>query len=202
MVWIRSVKTMYGDYYNWLVDLIEAGPGTAHEDYTSLIHELYLLKYRWQFELDENRAIAGLALRDRYAYEAGVDRAEMSDGPCSVLEMLIGLADVMSQTFDDTVSRWFWEMIGNLNLDHFSDGNYGSCNRYGKHYAGCSPAGHNCRIYMLYAVLRVQRGSDHSGGPGHRRGRKEAGEDILFGMYSLRRTGNGGQRRAHVYICP
>lgn len=126
MVWFRSVKTMHGDYYNWLVDLIEAGPGTAHEDYTSLIHELYLMKYRWQFELDENRAIAGLALRDRYAYEAGVDRAEMSDGPCSVLEMLIGLADVMSQTFDDTVSRWFWEMIGNLHLDHFSDGNYDS----------------------------------------------------------------------------
>ena len=130
MVWIRSVKNMYGDYYNWLVDLIEAGPGTAHEDYTSFIHELYLLKYRWQFELDENRAIAGLALRDRYAYEAGVDRAEMSDGPCSVLEMMIALSfrieeEIMiNSKYGNRTGQWFWNMIVNLGLGKMDDNNF------------------------------------------------------------------------------
>lgn len=114
----------HSDYYAWLLDEIDAGQGAMYSDYQSLIEDLYLLEYRWVFELDENRAAGGINLRSLFAFHFGVDEAELDQGPCSVLEMFVALAKHMHETYGDTASRWFWEMMSNMELDHFCDGVY------------------------------------------------------------------------------
>ena len=74
--------------------------------------------------LDENRAKSGLNLRAVFAFESGVYNEDVHDGPCSVLEMLVALAENIATEAGDFVSKWFWEMISNLELMNCSDENY------------------------------------------------------------------------------
>lgn len=113
----------YGDYYRWLLDRINAGPGAFYCRYQRLIEKLYLTKYEWHFELDANRAVAGQGLRSKFAYEEGVN-CEDSSSPCSVLEMLEALAESMSDTYGYSIAKWFWEMIVNLGLNYCPDDQY------------------------------------------------------------------------------
>lgn len=72
-------------------------------------------------EHDENRALDGIELRREYEEYA---RMAAPSGPCSILEVLIGLARRMAYiTYDpdlsdeDQLSLWFWEMIDNLDIN-------------------------------------------------------------------------------------
>lgn len=105
------------DYYYWLLDKI-----AAYEDYQELLQELYSIPYTWTHELDKNREIAGLQLREEFAYNTGIELQDVAQAPCSVLEALIGLAKYMSEIYGYTIPKWFWEMINNLQLHRFSDG--------------------------------------------------------------------------------
>lgn len=106
---------MYSDYYIWLNSLVQDG---NHEQ---LVRYLYEQEYRWQFVLDENRAAGGLNLRERYSYEAGVNLSDIGTAPCSVLEMLIGLASRMTEILSMDIRDWFWDLMRNLGLDRFDD---------------------------------------------------------------------------------
>ena len=105
----------YSDYYYWLDSLVNDG------DHNTLIRYLYEHPYRWQFTLDENRAAGGVNLRSRYAYEFGVNVQDVGRGPCSILEMLIALADRMTEILTMDIFDWFWDLIRNLGLDKFDD---------------------------------------------------------------------------------
>ena len=105
----------YSDYYLWLDSLVNDG------NHSILIRYLYDHPYRWQFTLDENRAAGGLNLRSKYACENGIDIQDVGCGPCSVLEMLIALADRMTEILDMDIFNWFWTLLSNLGLDRFND---------------------------------------------------------------------------------
>lgn len=115
----------YSDYYQWLLSRISADPISTdpYSNYQTLLEELYSIPYTWTHELDRNREIAGLQLREEFAYNSGFDQSGMEQTPCSVLEMLIALAEYMAEIYGYTLSKWFWEMISNMKLDHFTDGN-------------------------------------------------------------------------------
>ncbi|WP_130837543.1 hypothetical protein [Lachnoclostridium sp. Marseille-P6806] len=107
---------MTNDYLDWLIKTYGI-PG-----YTKLLAHLHDVGFRYQMVLDENRAYAGLKLRDAYAFEAGVYQSDVADGPCSVLEMLIGLSiDLVYQTGLKTPEEFLDELLGNLALDDYSD---------------------------------------------------------------------------------
>ncbi len=108
----------YSTYYLWLHSLVDDG------NHDELIRYLHSQPYRWQFILDENRAAGGLNLRNKYAYEAGVNIEDVGAGPCSVLEMLIGLADRMTEILTAEIFDWFWDLMRNLGLDKFNDSNF------------------------------------------------------------------------------
>ena len=65
--------------------------------------------------MDRNRALDGLALRDKYGYSGDPD-----EEPCTVLEMLIALSLRIENQFmtnydeGDRTSMWFWIMITNI----------------------------------------------------------------------------------------
>lgn len=105
----------YSDYYLWLDSLVNDG---NHE---RLIRYLYDQPYRWQFTLDENRAAGGINLRRSYAYNNGIDFTDVKVGPCSILEMLIALADRMVDILTMDIRDWFWDILKNLGLDRFDD---------------------------------------------------------------------------------
>lgn len=105
----------YSDYYLWLESLVNDG------NHSKLIRYLYEQPYRWQFTLDENRAAGGLNLRSRYAYDNGVNVQDVGIGPCSILEMLIALADRMVEILTMDIYDWFWDLMLNLNLIKFDD---------------------------------------------------------------------------------
>ncbi len=105
----------YSDYYIWLKSLVD---DCRHD---KLLLYLYKQPYRWQFELDSNRAAGGLNLRNKFAYESGVDPQDVGDGPCSILEMLIALNDRMTEFVCSDIYEWFWALIHNLKLDQFDD---------------------------------------------------------------------------------
>ena len=109
---------MYSDYYLWLESLVNDG------NHSRLIRYLYEQPYRWQFTLDENRAAGGLNLRRRYACENGINLQDVGVGPCSILEMLIALADRMVEILTMDIWDWFWDLMYNLGLDRFDDVNF------------------------------------------------------------------------------
>lgn len=107
------------DYFYWLCNRA-APPG-----YLKLLTKLADTNYIWQFQLDSNRAKAGTNLRDDYAYEEGVYRSDVADGPCSCLEMLVALSiDISEQSGAGDERKFFSELLNNLNLLADDDSHY------------------------------------------------------------------------------
>ena len=113
----------YSDYYMWLIDRVDVLHGEK-SNYLLLMKHLFSVDYIPILQLDENRAYSGLNLRSRYALEEGVYLDDVHDGPCTVLEMLEALSENIAYDTSDNISRWFWELLHNLELDRFSDENY------------------------------------------------------------------------------
>lgn len=114
---------MFSDYYMWLLDKVDALHGEK-SNYSNLLQQLFSTTYVYAFIMDKNRAKGGESLRAVYALEEGLYLEDVYQGPCTVLEMLVGLADTLSFNQGDTVSKWFWEMIDNLGLGSMDDRTY------------------------------------------------------------------------------
>ena len=108
-------------YLSWLCklvgyqdkDIVDAG------GYIFLLKALYEKEFYWTIEMDANRAEEGKALREEFAGESVPDEI---NGPCSVLEMMIGLArrwdsEVSSDLDSGRSKSYFWIMIKNLGLE-------------------------------------------------------------------------------------
>lgn len=108
-------------YYDWLKEFVRTDNS---ENYNELLGHLYYRTYIWMLPNDENRAADGLSLRNRFEYETGI---RVGIGNCSVLEMLIALANrIENEIMGDPVREditwyWFWTFIDNLGLIDCSD---------------------------------------------------------------------------------
>ena len=109
------------DYYIWLRELTG-----NRRDYEKLIKQLDEIRYKWIFALDENRAAGGVNLRREFAYATSTMEEDVRVGPCTVLEMLIGVASHMQDQLCCDIETWFWTLIENLTLDQFDDYHYDS----------------------------------------------------------------------------
>lgn len=122
-------------YYEWMLDKI----GGARKDgrsYKMMLSCLRDAEYTYIVPMDANRYEDGIDLRYRFAYEKGLNQAEVLDAdlyPCSIFEMLLAIAlrvedNIMSDTeYGNRTSIWFWEFIRNLGLlqaddIHFDNG--------------------------------------------------------------------------------
>lgn len=97
-------------------------------DYELLMRKLHNINFVWYIERDENRMKDGLALRDEYFDNAGIDGGSFNR-KCSVLEMLIGLAirldtDYIGDPGEPHPEFIFWDMLCNLGLDIFVNDNF------------------------------------------------------------------------------
>lgn len=115
-------EKIYAEYFEWLLDLVcENRP--ERELYLKLLTRLHQIEFVWFHVMDENRASDGVNLRRRFAAINGYeDVIGYLDEPCSVLEMMVGLAVRCEEWLMDNphkgnrTSQWFWDMVINMNL--------------------------------------------------------------------------------------
>ena len=113
----------YPDYFCWLCEMVCVDGRYTDSSYWILAKILWNTDFYWMIDMDENRAADGEGLRYRYECIGGTDSY---DGPCTVLEMMIALADRMDTVMDELdgecrVPMFFWEMIDNLGLSEYTD---------------------------------------------------------------------------------
>lgn len=120
------------DYLNWMYNLVETDTSRKHS-FKKLFQSLHDIEFVPMVELDANRASDGINMRWYYEYDHHIETCALQtilqDRPCSVLEMLIGLALRLEAIMDDPdkgnqVGRWFWDMLGNMGLSRMFDSHY------------------------------------------------------------------------------
>lgn len=112
------------DYFAWLCALVDADNECG--SFIFLMRELFETEFSYAtanlVPNDDNRIEDGLLLREEFLQEEKLDNSVVLCGPCSLLEMMIKLAERM----EDIVCEydyiyWFWEMIRNLNFIEYYD---------------------------------------------------------------------------------
>ena len=122
------------EYFEWLVRKVKGKESNRRVSFRKLLEFLHTVEFRWSIYNDKNRAEDGIDLRFKFAIKKGheEDPEEILDirrGPCSVLEMMIGLAIRCEEIVDDPsmgdrTAQWFWEMISNLGLGSMYDARF------------------------------------------------------------------------------
>ena len=105
-------------YFEWLCKKI----GADQKDVPLLFH-LHNRIYEWKIPNDSNRASDGISLREEFYDET--NSSGYISGPCSVLEMLVGLSvrcdrDITGSGYEERPQIIFWRMIDNLGLRYVS----------------------------------------------------------------------------------
>lgn len=118
-------------YFEWLCDLINVKRFSKQVTYRKLLMHLHNIEFTWFVPHDDNRADDGIQLRRNYALDQNdITLSDYIHGPCSVLEMMVALANRCEVTImDDTqmgnrTGQWFWGMIHNLGLTPMKDSNF------------------------------------------------------------------------------
>lgn len=108
-------------YFEWLADKVTYFDGPNHND---LLYLLYTIPYVAVMSKDENRAIDGLNLRDKFSEQYG-GTVEFDDAPCTFLEFLVALADRMNFIYarldEDRTADCFWTMLNNAGIMNYED---------------------------------------------------------------------------------
>lgn len=113
-------------YFDWLVRQTGMSRSrNTHDTYWGLLRQLFTLPFRWSIRNDDNREADGRELRGEYQDKFGVSFEDLRmDQPVSVLEVLVGLSRRLEYDTYDTAADWFWKLIENLGMRHFTDANY------------------------------------------------------------------------------
>ena len=122
-----TINTLEQWYYDWLTGFIPEW----RNRYSVLLRRLYDIPFRVTLLMDENRVGDGLSMRSRYIYFAHMGAEERDilrqQRPCSVLEVMIGLAqrfdeEYMTNYSDEyPIQTWFGHMIESLGLSAYDD---------------------------------------------------------------------------------
>lgn len=129
-----TTNHIYKAYFNWLFDIINTDSCYSQLNYTKLLDYLYHIEFKYSIPHDANRASDGISLRyvfgEKNGYEYDFIKESFSHIPCTMLEMMIGLAcrieiDIMSDYhYGNRENQWFWNMITSLNLGSMDDRNF------------------------------------------------------------------------------
>lgn len=119
------------DYFEWMYHLVCNERHYNKLSYKKLLKLLNDISFYSLIDLDENRRVDGLYFRYEYGKEYGYSYEDidnlLGDKPCSVLEVMIALANrVETNIMDDfnegnRLGQWFWSMIVSLDLGRFDD---------------------------------------------------------------------------------
>lgn len=133
---MRCDRLMDG-YFNWLCDAVNGRLRTSATDdnisFDKLLMYLHGTEFEYSIPMDANRADDGIGLRYRFASENNIPDENIADtiyGPCSMLEMMVGLAirceeSIMDDpAYGNRTGQWFWGMIVNLGLGSMTNSRF------------------------------------------------------------------------------
>ena len=119
------------EYFEWMIRLVCDGKYSGGRSWKKLFRLLHETEFIYILEMDGNRADDGADLRYRFAYESGYNERELDDAmenrPCSILEMMVALAQRCEEHITDDpdsgnrTGKWFFEMIESLGLKIMDD---------------------------------------------------------------------------------
>lgn len=120
-------------YFQWLTD--QVCTDKEKRKFSKVLRLLYSTTFRYTLERDGNRAEDGISLRDSFGNENDIDcetRHNAITGPCTLLEMMVGLADrAVYSMVDDEITgnedpkHWiFWLMMSNVGLIRLSNADF------------------------------------------------------------------------------
>lgn len=117
------------EYFEWLYALVCDNRYSKSISYRKLLRYLFDTEFVYTIRRDRNREQDGLCLRDRFVDDKGYEphMSEWIDGPCSILEMMVALANRCEETImddpaiGDRTGQWFWGMIKSLGLGDMYD---------------------------------------------------------------------------------
>jgi len=89
-----------------------------------LIRQLHIKPFRWFVHNDSNRGEDGKELREEYLEIFRYSEPDWPDMDASMFEVLIALSRRAAFNSYGTPASWFWKMLENLDLRHYSDANY------------------------------------------------------------------------------
>lgn len=115
-----------GAYLEWLYSQVgivqNRNPARSH---WKLLLQLYTTQYRWFIPNDDNRVEDGKALRllflDETRYPLDDPFGHFFSIECSMLEMLIALAQRAAFDSEGSPAEWFWRLLHNLGIDGYTD---------------------------------------------------------------------------------
>jgi hypothetical protein len=111
-------------YFTWLYSQVgsvtERNPSRS---YWKVLKQLYTKPFLWLIPNDDNRAEDGRTLRVDFLREEEIDftDSEWMQLECSMLELLIGLAQRLAFQDDNEPRAWFWRLMENLGLEKYND---------------------------------------------------------------------------------
>lgn len=117
------------EYFEWLYNYVCIGRAHANVSYKRLFNLLHNINFKYLIKNDVNRAVDGIDLRYRFSLDVNDENVMkyLKGYPCSVLEMIIGLAIRCEETimedprYGDRTKQWFWSMLSNLGLSYMTD---------------------------------------------------------------------------------
>lgn len=120
------------EYFDWLYDYVTKGKAHKDVSYRKLFMFLHEVEFTFIILRDKNRASDGVNLRYKFATSRYHDNdveyvLDILDGPCSVLEMMVALANrceesIMTDTrYGNRTMQWFWSMLKNMGLSMMTD---------------------------------------------------------------------------------
>lgn len=122
------------EYFEWMIRLVCDGKYSRGLSWRQLFRLLHETEFIYILEMDGNRADDGIDLRYRFAFDSGYNERTidevMSDEPCSILEMMVALAQRCEEHITDDpdsgnrTGKWFFEMIESLGLLDMDDGHF------------------------------------------------------------------------------
>lgn len=129
---MRLRDYIINEYFEWLYDTVCDQRFAPQISYRKLLMRLHCIPFRYSIPMDQNRAEDGIGLRYRFALDSGYEDSPEAvlnalDGPCSVLEMMVALANRCEEDIMDDpkighrTGQWFWGMIASLGIGSMRD---------------------------------------------------------------------------------
>lgn len=115
-------RSLTEDYLRWLGPQLRDEHSNPNKTYEELLTLMFEKEFVWIVPHDDNRIVDGLDLRAEFAHVNNIRLNNLRGlGPCSFLEVLIGLSRRLAFAVGGQPPGWAWQLLNNLELHRMAD---------------------------------------------------------------------------------
>lgn len=115
-------RTLSEDYLRWLEPQTRDEHADPSRTYWDILGLMFEKEFVWLVPNDDNRVADGLDLRVEFCYARHIHPGALHNlGPCSFLEVLIGISRRLAFDAGGLAPGWAWQLMNNLELHRMVD---------------------------------------------------------------------------------